>query len=665
MLREEKLEEISSVKIKEYGSNLGSIMLRSRQKGSILIGIIITMVVMASLGAGMVYLTTTSTFQELFANNHSRAYYSAESGGRYAMAVIRKAFASSSYLSDTDYITLKNSSDASALYTFGGNTFKVQNIVVTGSTTKQVDFDVTGIVNASSFLQAQRKLSYRIIPANQTGGSPSSTPPLPIYEDGTSLANWTASSGGWGSVGVNTTEGALEITGVNQGKGGTMLGYGSANYHPLYDAWVNQGNKLSYMAQIKVKSTTPLFSAGLLFRVNDETGANYHAIGLSFVNSNATEIDKADAQHPIDNVPLIVLWQDDAGQSNSMITLAYKQLDAFPSTIYFQDNFNNLNNWTMTRTGENTTNWALNSTNPYSASNSVRSGRSNETTATTTTTMALRNAVNVVRASNLSFWHRGTFDTNHTGIVSISYDGGSSYTPVRTYSASVGSWTKVTGIPVSLGAQVKVKFVVSNTSGSNDTINRWYIDDIRITDQLPDYSTLLVRVEEKELTSTDVTSGFSVGQRVADIRAYYSSKTNDGACNTTATDDNREGNPKNQNPPCWPPCSPADTSCTTTTINGVVCTKDCFTLVTWNSPLPSGSVVTLLSDGYTLRTANSAFLTPTTNLSTNRAEFGIDAFGNNVANNIFFDDFAVNFSCFSGSTGGGGTDGSGSVTQTP
>ncbi len=39
--------------------------LPSPQRGSILIGIIITMVIMSVLGTGMLYLTTTSTFNEV------------------------------------------------------------------------------------------------------------------------------------------------------------------------------------------------------------------------------------------------------------------------------------------------------------------------------------------------------------------------------------------------------------------------------------------------------------------------------------------------------------------------------------------------------------------------------------------------------------------------
>lgn len=54
------------------------------QSGALLISLIATMTVLASLGAMMVYFTTTSTQQELMANVRNRAYYLAESGFRYA-----------------------------------------------------------------------------------------------------------------------------------------------------------------------------------------------------------------------------------------------------------------------------------------------------------------------------------------------------------------------------------------------------------------------------------------------------------------------------------------------------------------------------------------------------------------------------------------------------
>lgn len=70
---------------------VGLIMVRSNyyktimnNRGSVLISLIITIVVLAALGAAMVSLTSTSMFGQVGANSSARAYFLAESGYRYA-----------------------------------------------------------------------------------------------------------------------------------------------------------------------------------------------------------------------------------------------------------------------------------------------------------------------------------------------------------------------------------------------------------------------------------------------------------------------------------------------------------------------------------------------------------------------------------------------------
>ena len=55
-----------------------------QNKGNVLIGLIVTMMIFAALGAGMVAMTGTSTSSQVTANTTSKAYYLAESGFRYA-----------------------------------------------------------------------------------------------------------------------------------------------------------------------------------------------------------------------------------------------------------------------------------------------------------------------------------------------------------------------------------------------------------------------------------------------------------------------------------------------------------------------------------------------------------------------------------------------------
>jgi prepilin-type N-terminal cleavage/methylation domain-containing protein len=64
--------------------NHGARNMLSNQKGSVLIALIVTMVVLSSIGAAMVSLTSTSTFSRVGSNSAERAYFLAESGYRYA-----------------------------------------------------------------------------------------------------------------------------------------------------------------------------------------------------------------------------------------------------------------------------------------------------------------------------------------------------------------------------------------------------------------------------------------------------------------------------------------------------------------------------------------------------------------------------------------------------
>lgn len=143
----------------------------STEGGSILIGLIVTMVVMAFLGAGMVYMTTTSTYSELFFNRHAAASSVAESGGRYAMSVIRDAYATDkSKLNDVKNLTFTMSD---------GSTFFITDWQQDGANPETVTFSSIGTVG-TGFLQAKRQIKFSIQPANQSGGGgASNTPALP------------------------------------------------------------------------------------------------------------------------------------------------------------------------------------------------------------------------------------------------------------------------------------------------------------------------------------------------------------------------------------------------------------------------------------------------------------------------------------------------------
>lgn len=69
---------------KSMGRRLRFVWLQRTRRGSVLIGLIVTMVVLAALGATMLPLTNTATINQVEANSSARAYFLAESGYRYA-----------------------------------------------------------------------------------------------------------------------------------------------------------------------------------------------------------------------------------------------------------------------------------------------------------------------------------------------------------------------------------------------------------------------------------------------------------------------------------------------------------------------------------------------------------------------------------------------------
>ncbi|MBU2623625.1 MAG: hypothetical protein KKD92_15045 [Proteobacteria bacterium] len=183
MLVSEKQKADYKIKIRKDGlSSVSKSAKGARQRGSILIGLIITMVIMAALGAGMVYLTSTSTFQELFANNNARAYYAAESGVRYTNAQIRPALATGN---DSIYQIMKGNVEDNTYTMANGDTFEISIFnedTDTYTDSMMITYDSIGTVG-SGFLQAKRKITYTIMPANQGSNPPTPPGPVNVFTD--------------------------------------------------------------------------------------------------------------------------------------------------------------------------------------------------------------------------------------------------------------------------------------------------------------------------------------------------------------------------------------------------------------------------------------------------------------------------------------------------
>jgi Tfp pilus assembly protein PilX len=285
------------------------------QRGSILIGLIVTMVITAALGAGMVYLTSTSTFQELFANNNARAYYAAESGVRYANARIREALATGD---DTKYETMK-AAVADKTYTMAnGDTFKISAFsedTATYPDSMRITYTSIGTVG-SGFLQAKRKITYTIMPANQGSDPPGGWDPeltKSIPPEVTDFDNVTTPDLDEFFDPATPDDAQIKAIGATDGDPALNL---VSPYYTTGLAWYTAANKLrfpqfdkireytddllSYKIQVKIShDVTPadkgFFMAGISFRLDDSATADYNygnMYGIAFFN-----IDKTIAQN--------------------------------------------------------------------------------------------------------------------------------------------------------------------------------------------------------------------------------------------------------------------------------------------------------------------------------------------------------------------------------
>lgn len=303
MLASEKQTANYRIKIEKDGLSSGKSVTRARQRGSILIVLIVTMVVMAVLGAGMVYLTSTSTFQELFANKNARAYYAAESGVRYANANIRQALATGKL---SVFLTMENDVK-NKTYTMAGDTFEITNWTWDASSgSMRVIYDSIG-TTGSGFLQAKRKIRYTISPANQ-----GNNPPAGTGDDTKGIIPRIASDFDISKQDLDVYYSPIDMsetdikdnlkvdgdTALNLKSDAYTMGiswYNNSNLTQLDDVRNKNKGLLSYGVQVKIKDIdqdqtnySPFSIAGISFRLDDRNNATTNddidnMYGISFV----------------------------------------------------------------------------------------------------------------------------------------------------------------------------------------------------------------------------------------------------------------------------------------------------------------------------------------------------------------------------------------------
>lgn len=267
--------------------------------GSVLIGVIIAIVIIAALGGALVTMTSTSTVSQFGAMDSFRAYYLAESGGRYAIPIIKKNISTPAAL-----ITMLN-----------GKTFQFANgdrFRLTLSYTDPVyTLQSFGILaQGARELNATRKITYRI---NSSGGS--SDNPFDTPED---LAdNWTDFDDKKVKIvdSKKTDDSpALDMPGKEASI--KLKWSGNTGLPNLAAAWATNGGLLSYGIQIKVKienAAKEEYMTGLSFRVGSDS-----MYGFSFLKrtdcNQALPSDAFCSQIPgTDNNLYLVLWKKVGG----------------------------------------------------------------------------------------------------------------------------------------------------------------------------------------------------------------------------------------------------------------------------------------------------------------------------------------------------------------
>ncbi len=491
----------------------------------------------------------------------------------------------------------------------------------------------------SGLMETKRKIIYRGPIAATVDDQASG-----LFENVTDLINWQMKPPGssWGNFAIDNTEQALKVTAVQSSADAARAVIGHSDF--LRDAWLAQNQFLSYLAQVKVKSTTGYFLAGMSFRLPSTADANMEGFNLSFVRSSDNTKSSGDGiPNNLANTVndfYITLWEDTPlGQQKKL--LAYKKLSASSGVLdarLFTDDMqaclpapvspeNACANWSVPKT----TKWVL-----LNVGGNRYWRQADNTPADAKNILTLKGVVNLAPTSpaTLSFEHYLKIRSSATNFgrayVEISTNNGSTWSTLASYDQDeiLEPWTRKEIVinPPSpfLTDNVKIRFRIDPRFSGNDE-RVWHIDNVSFGASNPfaAWSTLLARIDEKILTAQDApTAKFPVNTRVNDIRVYYGSHADNGSGNNVATDDNRLGNPREQ--VYWPP------------FGATTPQSDRFTLVQWD--------VVVADPATEAREANTLLRTNrylTTTYSADRPELGLHAYGGSVSNNVFFDDLAV------------------------
>lgn len=295
------------------------------QHGAILIGIIVAVSMVASLGAAMVSLLNTSTVTQIGSLDSTKAYYLAESGGRYAIQIINnQEFGTPPYASRAAMITALNNQT----FTMDDGS---QFILTLSYAAPNFTLTSTGLPNTT----AARKITYVITFYTPPGGSDGVD--LPFTNTGGTLKSTDWNDGGGTDV---ESGGRLELDADGTDAFASLDWTNASSTMPdLADIWTNSDGLLSYEIQVKVDLKNDKDQiGGISFRLDTNSSsdiANHDFYGYSFVYNKSSEsylpsfVDRAGSATTIPtNTPYLIFWKQASG---TRTILAQKQLSAISS----------------------------------------------------------------------------------------------------------------------------------------------------------------------------------------------------------------------------------------------------------------------------------------------------------------------------------------------
>jgi hypothetical protein len=247
------------------------------QKGNVLLFVIIGITMIAALGMGMFYMTSTSTLGQAAGSGMNRAYYLALAGKDYALANWNSGLPITGefILSDTERFELSKTN------------FKITS---------------TGIVNKDTPFEARKTITAQ-------SPSPVRKHLLDTFEN---LTNWATgtSAGEVGSHGISA-DNALDVlssaSAFESGVWSFLQLNATAAGVDLSTPWLDAGRCLSYDLQVKIKNDEPSYMAGLNFKVSNSGNEFY---GVSYLRAIRKKTDLSDPNNIPPDLKPPAIWNN-------------------------------------------------------------------------------------------------------------------------------------------------------------------------------------------------------------------------------------------------------------------------------------------------------------------------------------------------------------------